>query len=129
MRWDVSSQWPGPLPDDILRPSVTKEVLQQKYDMDYFVTDLIDAPPYVLKTLCMEKYINKYPVALKCSKEQAVVNSGIFRKFAIGQTLYNVITSRYGEQGKQTTTTMVRNAEFLGDSSKLILGFKYTVFD
>lgn len=67
----------------------------------------------------MENYINKYPVALQCSREQEIVNNGGFGKFAIGRTFYNVKTSLYGRRGKQTTTTSLRNAEFLGDSSKL----------
>ncbi|RCI03711.1 Structural maintenance of chromosomes protein 5, partial [Rhizopus stolonifer] len=45
-----------------------------------------------------------------------IVNSNIFRKFAIGQTFYNVKTSIYGKKSKQTTTTSVRPATYLGNS-------------
>lgn len=118
MNWKVSSSWPGEISDDVLRTPCSTEMLRSKFDMDFFVSDLIEAPNYILKTLCLENYINRYPVAIQSSREEGIVNSGIFGKFAIGRTLYNVKTSLYGNRSKQTTTTMVRNAEYLGDTSK-----------
>jgi chromosome segregation ATPase len=116
MKWKVSISWPGELSENLRKTPCSNEDLRSRFGMDYFVSDLLEGPELILRTLCLEANINKIPVALKSSKERDIVNSGIFRKFGIGSTFYNVKSSVYGRQSKQTMTTNVRKAAYLGDS-------------
>lgn len=84
--------------------------------MEYFVSDLLEGDSHVIRYLCKDKKINLIPLALKHSREQDIVNSGKFVKFGVGDTFYNVKTALYGNRSKQTSTTIIRPAEFFSDS-------------
>lgn len=112
--------WPDLQSDDVLKTNISLSELKQKYDMDHFIVDLIDCKPLVLRYLCLDSKINMTPVALNCSKEQQLANSGVFRKFFVGSTYYNVKQSPYGRKSNQTSTTVIRKAEIIGDSGKVL---------
>jgi chromosome segregation ATPase len=116
MKWKVSISWPGELPDSLRKTPCSTEDLRTKFGMDYFVSDLLEGPEFILRALCLEANINRLPVAIKSSKERQLVESGLFKKFGIGSTFYNVKSSAYGKQSKQTITTAVRKAMYLGNS-------------
>ncbi|KAI8098336.1 P-loop containing nucleoside triphosphate hydrolase protein [Gilbertella persicaria] len=105
MKWSVSINWPGEIPDNAIKTRLTPAELKERYKMDYFVSDLIQCPDPIFRLLCNEVYINMIPVALECSRELDIVNSNIFRKFAIGQTFYNVKTSIYVDVEARTQLT------------------------
>lgn len=110
---------PDRISDSEVQTPITTEELKQRFGMDYFVSDLLEGDRHVIRYLCKEQMLNKIPVALKHSREQDIVNSGRFVKFGIGDTFYNVKTAKYGKMSKQTSTTMIRPAEFFSDSGKM----------
>ncbi|KAI8377088.1 hypothetical protein EDC96DRAFT_251133 [Choanephora cucurbitarum] len=116
MKWKVGIVWPDTIPDQAVRTPISTADLQARFKMDYFVSDLIQCPDLIFRFLCSESKINLMPVALQSARELDIVNSNIFQKFSIGQTAYNVKTSLYGKQSKQTITNSVRRAYFLGNS-------------
>lgn len=91
--------------------------------MDHYASTLLEGDAHVMRYLGKETHINQIPLALQRTREEEIANSGMFRKFCVGQTYYNVKTSDYGKRSKQTSTNPLRNAEFLGDSGKILIAF------
>jgi hypothetical protein len=114
----VIADWPEFGSADIPPSPMSESELQTKYKMDHFVVNLIDCRKFVLRYLCQENKINLIPVALQCTQEEQLVNSGAFKKFLVGDTYYKVNVAEYGRRSKQTSTVPIRNAQIIGDSGK-----------
>ncbi|GAA5809321.1 hypothetical protein MFLAVUS_002728 [Mucor flavus] len=114
-RLKVNVTWPD-VGDDVLRTPTSEAELQAKLKMDHYAISLLEGDPHVIRYLAKESKLNLIPLALKHSREEDIVNSGLFQKFCVGTTYYNVKVSEYGRRSKQTSTTPLRNAEFFGDS-------------
>ncbi|KAI9263546.1 hypothetical protein EDC94DRAFT_670761 [Helicostylum pulchrum] len=114
-RLKVNVTWPD-VGDEVLRTPTSEAELQARLRMDHYAINLLEGDPHVIRYLAKESKLNLIPLALKHSREEDIVNSGLFQKFCVGTTYYNVKVSDYGRRSKQTSTTPLRNAEFFGDS-------------
>ncbi|KAI8988303.1 P-loop containing nucleoside triphosphate hydrolase protein [Mycotypha africana] len=117
-QWKVRIQW-SPTNEGDSRTPISTEELRSRFKLDYFVSDLIECPTIVHRALCQDSNINLIPVALQGVNPAQIASSGIFRKFVVGQTFYNVKTSNYGKRSKQITTSAIRNEYWLGESIDL----------
>ncbi|KAI9282248.1 hypothetical protein BY458DRAFT_429086 [Sporodiniella umbellata] len=111
----VTTAWPGEFSKDVLKTPSTTEELRNKFKFEYYIADLIRAPDFVLKYLCLENKINLIPVSLQQVEEERIVNSGIFKRFTAAQNHYRVKNSRYSDS-YQTEVTVLRPAQLLNDS-------------
>ncbi|KAG2201411.1 hypothetical protein INT47_001460 [Mucor saturninus] len=111
----VNVAWPS-VGNEVLRTPTSAAELKSRYGMDYYASDILEGDPHVMRYLAQEARISKIPLALSHSSEENISNSGIFQKFCVGQTYYNVKTAEYGKRNKQTSTTPIRTAEYLGEA-------------
>ncbi|KAG0767977.1 hypothetical protein G6F57_000086 [Rhizopus arrhizus] len=114
--WKLTAAWPDRLREDVTRTPTSTEELRQKFKFEHYMVDLIQAPEFVLKYLCMETKINLIPVSLQPINEEPVVNSGVFQKFTSAQSFYNVKPNRYSKGSYQTEVNLLRPAQLLNDS-------------
>lgn len=116
-KWKVTVNWPDLNPAiDYRKAPAPREDLKAKLGLDYYISDLLDGPKYVIDTLCLDTYINLIPATINRINEQQVVNAGLFQKFAAGETFYVVKTSNYGKKSKQTQTSIIPRAQYLSDT-------------
>lgn len=122
-RLKVNVSWPS-VGNEVLQTPTSEADLQSKYSMDHYASGLLEGDPHVMRYLGAAAKISAIPLALNHSREEEIANSGIFRKFCVGQTFYNVKVSDYGRKSKQTSTTPIRNSQFLGEAG-MILSFLF----
>lgn len=115
----VNVAWPS-VGNEVLRTPTPEAELHRSYGMDYYAIGVLEGDSHVMRYLAQEANITKIPLAIRHENEENISNSGIFQKFCVGETFYNVKTSDYGRRVKQTSTTPIRNAEYLGEAGKTI---------
>ncbi|KAI7875309.1 P-loop containing nucleoside triphosphate hydrolase protein [Lichtheimia hyalospora FSU 10163] len=111
----VTAYWPD-LDDLEVQSPMSQEDLRNKFGMDYFVHELLEGPQYVIKALAESCYIHLVPVSLRQLNENRIAQSGVFRKFAMNDSIYEVRKYNFGQGGQQTTVRAVRRSEFFTDS-------------
>lgn len=80
--------------------------------MDYFVSDLIDAPAFVINTLCLQNNINSIPITLNLIADPSqiklpcfVIGNNLYKKHTtsdnrhFGQSKMNVLPAIYLQTG------------------------------
>lgn len=67
------------------KPSRKTPELKSYPNMDYFVSDLIDAPAFVINTLCLQSNIDNIPITLNSIADPSQTKLPCF---AIGNDLY-----------------------------------------
>lgn len=113
---EITINWPDLDPsEDYKRVPTPRADLQAKFGFDYYVSDLLDGPKYVIDTLCLDAYINLIPVTINYIDEQHVIDTGLFKKFAADDTFYTVNTSNYGRRTKQIQTNIIPEAQYLNN--------------
>lgn len=113
----ITVNWPDLNPAiDYRKAPAPREDLKSRLGLDYYISDLLDGPKYVIDTLCLDTYINLIPATINRINEQQVVDAGLFQKFAAGETYYVVKTSNYGKRSKQTQTSIIPRAQYLSDT-------------
>ncbi|CAO3703824.1 unnamed protein product [Rhizopus stolonifer] len=111
----VTTAWPDQFPNNVLKTPTSAEELRQRFKLEHYMVDLLQAPEFLLKYLCLEKKINLVPVSLQMIDEERIVNSGVFRKFTAAQNYYNVKPNKYSNNF-QTEVNVLRPAQLLNDS-------------
>ncbi|KAL0079344.1 hypothetical protein J3Q64DRAFT_1682602 [Phycomyces blakesleeanus] len=121
MRLRLTVTWPGENGDQPLNPPMSEEqasskLLRKNYGMEYFVSDLLEGPPLVIKYLCQQIKIHLIPVSLYQEDQQRIADCGQFKKFIIKNSFYTVKQYGYGRGGKQTAIRQFKPANVLADS-------------
>ncbi|KAL7316093.1 Structural maintenance of chromosomes protein 5, variant 2 [Mucor circinelloides] len=117
MKLKINIAWPKLNPDQDYRKTPTPtENLRARLGMDYYISDLLDGPKYVVDTLCRDCYLNQTPVTVSRVNEKQIVESELFQRFIAGTTMYKVKSSLYGKKSKQTQTSTVPRAQYLGNA-------------
>ncbi|KAI9016538.1 hypothetical protein CLU79DRAFT_763165 [Phycomyces nitens] len=112
----LTVSWPGENGDQQFQTPMSEEQLRTKYEMEHFVSDLLEGPPTVIKYLCQQTKIHLIPVSLYQEDQQRIANCGQFKKFIIKNSFYNVKQYSYGRGGKQTAIRQFKPASVLADS-------------
>ncbi|CDH54512.1 p-loop containing nucleoside triphosphatehydrolase protein [Lichtheimia corymbifera JMRC:FSU:9682] len=113
----VTAYWPKLNPNDLdVQAPMSNEDLRKKFGLDYFVHELLDGPQYVIKSLAQSCYINLVPVSLRQLDENRLAQSGVFQKFAMNDSIYEVKSYSFGQGGQQTNVRAIRRSEFFTDS-------------
>ncbi|CEJ02429.1 hypothetical protein RMCBS344292_16435 [Rhizopus microsporus] len=115
-KWRITAALPEELSDDLLNKPTTTEELREKFKFEHYMVDLVQAPKYLLKYICLETKMNMIPVSLKPTDERHIANSGIFQKFTAAQSYYNVRPNRYRHGTYQTEVNHLPPARVLNDS-------------
>ncbi|KAL9543928.1 hypothetical protein MBANPS3_007881 [Mucor bainieri] len=84
---------------DYSKASLKSTELESCRNMDFFVSDLINAPPFVINTLCLQSDINNIPITLSSVIDPSQIK---LASFAIGNDLYKIYTTRDGQHSGQS---------------------------
>ncbi|KAI8374537.1 uncharacterized protein BYT42DRAFT_576698 [Radiomyces spectabilis] len=114
--WRLTVSWPDQLDPNGVKPPISDEELKQRFGLDHFIVNLVDAPPIVISYLCLQAKIHLIPVSLQTVDEARMSNCGLFQRYIMGDNTYIVKRYSYGSGGNQTTVRKIERATVLNDS-------------
>ncbi|CAO3684313.1 unnamed protein product [Umbelopsis vinacea] len=112
----VNVGWPGRINSDSMSHPIAVEKIQNVFNLETYVSNMIELPPTLLGYLCQLTMIHAIPMSLNPANEAMISESGKFRRYIVQDTMYEVRKYSYGSGGQQTSSRKIRNAEYLSNS-------------
>lgn len=122
---NINGIYSAPIPQQQLHPKMSKSLLQN-LGLTYNLGELFCAPPLVMNYLQRNYRLHDIPVGYEYTPERIKNILGIrrfpFTKFFLGDFMYKIKTSKYGDRNKSSTSQKIADNGLLRgsvDMSKL----------
>lgn len=122
---DISGICSAPLPEEQFRPKMSRDLLR-RLGLTHNLRELFSAPPVVMNYLCRNYKLHDIPVGFEYTPDKVKNILGDrrfpFTKFFLGDFMYKIRTSKYGDRIKSSTSQKIADNGLLRgtvDTSKL----------